>query len=312
MACTVLLHRQEGNMAGLRLLISVLTVIPLLMAEAAAQDYRLWDRNRDGVITRSEWRGTPQDFRERDGNRDGVLSGDELPQQGLDDDSEAFASIDRNRDGIISRSEWRGDRAAFLRADRNRDSQITRSEFMNSNAGFVDDDLADFDVLDENANGRIERLEWRGTGPAFNRLDINRDGVLNRREFASDAVVARADPIDDVILVDPRQEWTDTGIFVNPGDVVTFRAQGTIQMTTGADDRATPAGSLTGRTASNSPRPDLRAGMLLVRIGDAIEAAGASGTFRARNSGRLLLGVNDDHFADNSGEYRMRLSISPR
>jgi hypothetical protein len=112
--------------------------------------------------------------------------------------------------------------------------------------------------------------------------------------------------------VDPRQEWTETGIFVSAGDVVTFRAQGTIQMTTGADDRATPAGSLTGRTASNSPRPDLKAGMLLVRIGDAIEAAGASGTFRARNGGRLHLGVNDDHFADNGGEYRVMLSIRPR
>ncbi len=115
-----------------------------------------------------------------------------------------------------------------------------------------------------------------------------------------------------MIIVDSRQEWTDTGMFVNAGDLVTFRAQGTILMTTGADDRATPAGSLTGRTASNSPRPDQRAGTLLLRIGNAMEAAGASGTFRARTSGRLYLGVNDDHFADNSGEYRVVLSISPQ
>jgi EF hand len=245
-------------MAGLRLLIFLFTAIPLLTVEAAAQDYRSWDRNRDGVIARSEWRGTLQDFRDRDTNRDGVLSGNEL------------------------RLQWE------------------------------DDDLTDFDLLDGDGSGRIERPEWRGTRPAFNRLDRNRDGVLSRREFVADAVAASADPIEDTLFVDSRQEWTDTGMFVNAGDVVTFRAQGTIQMTTGADDRATPAGSLTGRTARNSPRPDQRAGTLLVRVGNAIEAAGPNGTFRARNSGPLYLGVNDDHFEDNSGEYRVMLSIGPR
>ncbi len=50
-------------------------------------------------------------------------------------------------------------------------------------------------MLDENGSDRIERNEWRGTRPALNRLDLNRDGVLSRRELASDAVVARADPL---------------------------------------------------------------------------------------------------------------------
>ncbi len=114
-------------MAGLRLLILTLTAIPLLTAEAAAQGYRLWDRNNDGVITRSEWRGTLQDFRDCDWNRDGMLSGNELRLQGEDDDSETFASFDRNGNGVISRGEWRGDRAAFLRTDRNRDTRSAPS-----------------------------------------------------------------------------------------------------------------------------------------------------------------------------------------
>ena len=117
-----------------------------------------------------------------------------------------------------------------------------------------------------------------------------------------------------MIVVDARQEWTDAGTYVNAGDVVTFRADGTIQMMTGTDDRATPAGSLTGRTAANTPRPDRPAGALLIRVGDrgGIEAVGANGTFTARNSGRIYLGVNDDHFADNSGNYRVWLSVNPR
>ena len=90
----------------------------------------------------------------------------------------------------------------------------------------------------------------------------------------------------------------------------TFRADGSSQLRTGTNDPATPAGSLTGRNANNSPRPDRPAGALLVRVGNTIEAVGANGTFNARTSGRLYLGVNDDHFPDNSGEYRVFVSVS--
>ena len=68
-------------MAGLRLLIPALLAFSLSTLDAAAQDYRTWDRNGDGVITRAEWRGTAQAFRERDWDRDGVISGDELTDQ---------------------------------------------------------------------------------------------------------------------------------------------------------------------------------------------------------------------------------------
>lgn len=36
------------------------------------------DRNRDGVITRAEWRGNDNSFRQHDSNRDGVISGAEV------------------------------------------------------------------------------------------------------------------------------------------------------------------------------------------------------------------------------------------
>jgi Ca2+-binding EF-hand superfamily protein len=337
----------------------------LSVLNVAAQDYRNWDRNNDGVITRYEWRGTVQEFRDLDLNRDGVLSGNELRDQDSpwsNSAGQTFASLDRNGDGRINRGEWRGDRGSFVRADRNGDNFITRSEFMNMNAGNYDDDSADFTALDDNNDGRIERYEWNGTGAAFNRLDQNRDGVLSRRELAlgdvaptsgddfdaldynnngvisrgewrttgsgsfnqydvnGDGVITRreysgsgAAGREETVIVDARQPWTDAGIYVNAGDVVSFRADGTITMMTGTEDRATPAGSVTGRTARNSPRPDQRAGTLLVRIGDSdIEAVGANGTFTARSSGRLYFGINDDHFPDNSGEYRVMASVRPR
>jgi len=48
-------------------------------AIAAAQGrFHGLDRNRDGVITRAEWRGNDTSFRQHDDNRDGVISGAEV------------------------------------------------------------------------------------------------------------------------------------------------------------------------------------------------------------------------------------------
>jgi hypothetical protein len=114
-----------------------------------AQRFRAMDVNRDGRITRDEWRGSAQSFRVHDWNGDGVLSGDEVrvgtwrQQQGdpdyapnqyvFNDWSERrFQQMDRNRDGRLARAEWNYDMESFLRADRNRDGALTRSEFLNS------------------------------------------------------------------------------------------------------------------------------------------------------------------------------------
>ena len=148
-------------MAGLRRLIFLL-VLALTAVSVAAQDYRAWDRNNDGVVARSEWRGTLQEFRDRDVNRDGVLSGTELRQQDFiledSDNDPSFASIDRNGNGIISRGEWRGTRAEFNRADRNGDNQISRSEFATMGASM-------FDRLDANNDGRVTREEAEAARP---------------------------------------------------------------------------------------------------------------------------------------------------
>jgi Ca2+-binding EF-hand superfamily protein len=311
-------------MALNRSLILLIAALPLAAVTVGAQDsrqYTAWDRNSDGVITRAEWRGPLQEFRERDWNQDGVLSGREIWngewQQPTGAQSSEFDTLDRNRNGRLTRGEWRGDRAMFRDVDRNRDNQITRDEFLNANSRLVPGTRT-FDALDLDYSERIERDEWSGTRLAFNQLDRNRDGVLTRRELdAGDPVRASNTIADDTaehaIVVDPRQPWTHTGIYVNAGDVVTYRATGTIDLSSGDTDKATPAGALSGRTAQNAPRPDQKAGVLLFRVGNGrVDVMRENGSFVARQSGQVSFGVNDDHFADNRGEYRVWIAVTPR
>ena len=89
--------------------------------------FRGMDRNRDGVITRSEWRGNSNSFRNQDWNGDGVLSGREVRTGGQRANRRVDAT-DSNRDGVISRGEWRGSRSEFNRIDLNRDGHISRNE----------------------------------------------------------------------------------------------------------------------------------------------------------------------------------------
>jgi len=118
----------------------------IALAQTKAEIQRM-DRDSDGVVTRAEWQGSYAAFNQHDTNGDNVLSGNEVwdggyrrnnrdryesPDAGAFDDwtTQAFTSIDRNRDGRITLSEWRYDRDSFDRADRNGDRILTRSEFL--------------------------------------------------------------------------------------------------------------------------------------------------------------------------------------
>jgi Ca2+-binding EF-hand superfamily protein len=190
--------------------VTLLAGLTTHLAQAQAQQSRRgaqmrfqgMDSNRDGRVSRSEWRGSDDSFRQHDWNNDGVLSGEEV-QVGAaravspDDDYDqaqrpqfrnwterGFANLDRNRDGRVARNEWFYDREGFVRADRNGDGGLTREEFL---SGDVDSDREDrFDYLDANRNGRIERTEWHASRDAFEWLDRNNDGVLSQTEVVGE------------------------------------------------------------------------------------------------------------------------------
>ncbi len=109
------------------------------------------------------------------------------------------------------------------------------------------------------------------------------------------------------IVVSPRQAWTGTGISVKKDQTLSFNATGEVQLSGDSNDVATPFGSKAGRKASNAPLPSVLAGALIGRIGTNGQpfAIGSGVSIRMPADGQLFLGVNDDGFEDNRGEFRV-------
>ena len=351
------------------------------------QRFQGMDANHDGIIQRSEWQGSERAFSNQDWNGDGVLSGPEVrvgaqrnttsdqadhspngAERNLSWSASAFTNLDHNRDGRLTTNEWHYDLETFRRVDRNRDNAISRAEFLGTNQ----DDGRDvnFDDLDVNNNGRVERNEWFYSNEAFAALDRNRDGALSRyevvgsqdttgdsyNEFASldydrngtlsrnewhwssasftqrdldrNGVLSQREfdatggapntgtspsPVTQSIHVDSQLRWTDAILEVRAGDVITFDASGSILMSDNAVDTATPAGSKNGRHAPDAPILNQLAGGLLARIGNYGPIwIGDRRTLTAPVSGRLYLGVNDDHLPDNRGEFLVVVGVQGR
>jgi len=171
-----------------------------------------------------------------------------------------------------------------------------------------------FDRLDRNEDGVLTRREWQRSRGEFNALDANRDGVLSTREYSRlSEIGAVSGTSGQLIAVNPTQRWTDTGMWVEAGDVVTFDAEGSIEMSGNNGDTATPAGSRTGRRADEAPLRNQPAGILLARVGNAATfAVGDRRSVRAPVRGALFLGVNDDILVDNRGEYRVSVTVQRR
>jgi hypothetical protein len=111
------------------------------------------------------------------------------------------------------------------------------------------------------------------------------------------------------ITVQATQQWTDTGIIVARGERVQFR--GTGDVTIGANMSSGVGGS-PAATASGGKYPvaNAPAGALIARIGNgqAFLVGGNSQPITMPANGRLMLGINDDHLADNSGTYSVSMN----
>lgn len=114
------------------------------------------------------------------------------------------------------------------------------------------------------------------------------------------------------LVVSGRQAWTPTGIMVRRGEVLTFNTTGEIQLSTDTNDVAGPAGARSQRYTANSPLPRNFAGALIARVGNQVFPIGDLTTMAMPAAGQLFLGINDDGFEDNAGEFRVEIGRSNR
>jgi hypothetical protein len=111
------------------------------------------------------------------------------------------------------------------------------------------------------------------------------------------------------VSVSARQAWTSTGLTLRKGEVLTLNTTGEVQLSGDASDTATAPGSKTGRRATSSQMPSVPAGALLGRIGNGQPfPLGNATTLTAPADGILFLGINDDGFDDNQGEFRVEIT----
>jgi hypothetical protein len=116
------------------------------------------------------------------------------------------------------------------------------------------------------------------------------------------------------IAVSSRQPWTATGLTVRRGEILNFNANGEVQLSGSSDDIATSTGATSGRRATNAPVPSAPAGVLVGKIGPNGQPFGISNLSMVTMpaTGQLFLGVNDDGFEDNQGEFRVEITRSGR
>jgi hypothetical protein len=278
------------------------------------QNFNALDHNRDRRISANEWHFDLATFRRIDADGNDSVSLQEFLGEGVDDDrDETFDDMDWNNDGRVTRTEWHGGTTEFNRLDRNRDGALTRFEVQGAEASF--DTWDQFNNLDFDRNGTLSRAEWHWSNASFSTRDRNRDGVISKQEFdvSGGTPAAASVATQRSIRVNSQMRWTDTGIDVRAGDVITFSATGTITMSDDTGDTASPAGSTRGRTAPDAPVLNQLAGGLLARIGGwSPTFIGSRGTWTAPVGGRLYLGVNDDHLPDNRGEFVVQVGVQGR
>lgn len=284
------------------------------------------DTNRDGVVTRAEWRGSQRSFETHDWNGDGRLSGDEVrvgaewPEDGNQNNwtTARFQEMDRNRDGRLVRSEWLYDVEDFVQVDSNDDGRLELSEFL---LGDTDDDRGDrFTDLDLNEDNRLDLDEWHGNPATFRRMDRNGDGRLSRAEVTGNENALEARPGTDNrgpasrVVVSARQRWTDTGVDLREGDLISLTATGRILFSPSRGDVAAPGGAQGSLATGDAPLPREQIGALLGRIGngEAFVVGESLDSLYISRSGRLFLTVNDDILRDNSGAFQVSVVISGR
>ena len=114
------------------------------------------------------------------------------------------------------------------------------------------------------------------------------------------------------VQVSAQRQWTPTGILVRQGDVVRFSSTGEVRLSADASDMSGVTGRENRRGVKYS-LPSTLGGALIGRIGNGQPfGIGDQASITMPGNGELFLGVNDDVFTDNSGEFSVTLTAPAR
>jgi len=161
----------------------------------------------------------------------------------------------------------------------------------------------------------IEFEESRGSSTRtqrYDRQDVSRIELDDRggsssggSSWGSGSLGSRPSGMRErAVQVNAATDWNDTGIDVRRNQEIYFEATGRVRW--GPDRRDGPGGEGGGHKNPNRPIPNRPGGGLIGRIGtgsDYFFIGDDRGAIRARDGGRLYLGVNDDFLQDNSGSF---------
>jgi hypothetical protein len=126
-------------------------------------------------------------------------------------------------------------------------------------------------------------------------------------------LIPPANPLS--MLIPATKPWTPTNVLLRAGQFVTIEARGEIIVSDHTPPQ-TPNG--TGKACYpdpgihywHFPAQNLSCSSLIGRIGDLTPfEVGSSKQFRAESSGPLWLGVNDNWFPDNSGNWEVTIFV---
>ena len=163
------------------------------------------DLDKDGKLSRAEFKGSRIVFASVDADHDGYISKAEatraylafVGRMAIEEKAQAFKAMDKNKDGKLSDTEFSGPKSLFSAIDANHDGFVTRAEAAKAFEDHVHVAMvvAGLKAMDKNKDGKLTPEEFTGSIAEFLKLDVDKDGVITKGDVTkviTTAIAAKA------------------------------------------------------------------------------------------------------------------------